>query len=130
MPNGKTFLLLRAITFDGWLSWKHALSHDASDWHELDAAAVARITAMAQALHAVLDNTQASRLLGDSPYRVARWWNPPSQDPIWDGGRVLLRRSDLTAQQLIDRISATEQLRGVPVTQSWAELQLTTPSAD
>ncbi len=148
MPSGRPLLTLRAIVFDGWLLWKDALPMDVELWPLLDQPVVDRITALAKALHAVFDDTPASRLLDDSPYNVARWWDPtaqpeeppllleptatalPAVDPTWDGGRVMLRRRGYTADQVLSKIKGAPQLEGLAVTQQWVELHLPQPSSD
>lgn len=97
-PDGEWLYTLRAITFDNWLLWRHALPEDQQSWHLLDRPAYCNIQRLAKLIHSVHEQFSNYKRLEDTPFSVSCWWDPFDDSGQWvRGDRVLLRIKGYTA---------------------------------
>ena len=84
-PLDGWLLLDRAVVYDSWISWRHVLPRGSRDCRTLKPETNAAILALAGELHAIHQRLPGYRDLGQSPFRVTRWWDPHGGAP-WAGG--------------------------------------------
>lgn len=83
-PGGRWCDLQRAIVFDSWLTWRHALPGRRTERLQLESEQVRNIATLARLI--TVAHGKLSRLRPkDSPFRVQRWWDP--HDSKWSHGR-------------------------------------------
>lgn len=92
-PVSGWLLLDRSITFDNWLSWRHALPGDRRGFGRLTAAVSEAIITIAAAIHQAHQRFPGYQRLDRSPFIVPRWWDPFADDG-WESGRFCLFRVD------------------------------------
>lgn len=86
-PTEGWLLLCRAIAYDGWLSWRHALPANRDDRELLDGPIAARIKLLAERIHGVHQQMPGYQSLDDTPFSFSRWWNPGAEGEWGRGGR-------------------------------------------
>lgn len=126
-PNGEWYATLRAIAFDGWLLWKHALPEDLQLWPRLTPEIYGTIEVLAKRIHNLHQLLPDYRRLCDTPFKVSRWWDPTDDSGDWlDGGRVLLRINGYRARDVEHEIPARlkGQLLIQPRSVHWLEISL------
>lgn len=100
-PDGEWYSTLRAVTYDGWLLWKHALPDDLYLWPQLSAEAYDNIQLLAKRIHAIHQLFPDYRRLDDTPFTVSRWWDPTDTSDDWHlGGRLLCKIQGYTASDV------------------------------
>ena len=126
-PDGGWYCTLRAIAFDGWLLWRHALPDDSALWPELTAEVFETIEVLGKRIHNLHQLLPDYRRLSDTPFKVSRWWDPTDDSGEWIcGDRVLLRLNGYTAQD-IQQMTPTRlkgQLCLQPRSKHWIEISL------
>lgn len=127
LPNGLWYSTLRAIAFDGWLLWRHALPEDMQLWPQLSQPVFETIEVLAQRIHNLHQLFPDYKRLADSPFRVSMWWDPSDDSGDWcNGDRVQLKILGYTAreieQELTPRLKA--QLQILPLSKHWVEISL------
>jgi hypothetical protein len=100
-PTEGWLLLERSVVFDSWISWRHVLPPGMRDCRQMSAAVNQAILSLAAALHEVHQRLPDYRSLGDSPFRVARWWDPSSEAPWNTGAACLFQVDGYTSDQFI-----------------------------
>jgi len=126
-PSGEWYATLRAIAFDGWLLWKHALPEEHYHWSALSQEAFANIETLAKRIHNFHQLFPDYRRLCDTPFKVSRWWDPSDDTGDWAGGsRVLLRINGYTARDIQQEIPSRlkGQLQVQPCSVHWVEISL------
>lgn len=126
-PSGEWFCTLRAIAFDGWLLWKHALPDDILLWRDLNDDVFNTVEALARRIHNLHQLLPDYRRLSDTPFKVSRWWDPTDDTGEWCfGDRVLLRINGYTARDVSQEIPS--RLKGQLTIQqrslNWIEFSL------
>lgn len=100
-PDGEWYCTLRAIAFDGWLLWRHALPDDPILWPALTTEIFETIELLAKRIHNLHQLLPDYRRLSDTPFKVSRWWDPTDDTGEWLlGDRVLLKLDGYTAQDI------------------------------
>ncbi|MEN9859949.1 MAG: hypothetical protein RLZZ515_431 [Cyanobacteriota bacterium] len=123
-PNGDWFLVHRAIAFDGWLLWKHALP-DRRPKGPLPEDLARNITELAQRIHLAHQQFSDYRLLVDSPFTVSRWWDPSDETGEWSSGRsILCRVNDFLADEVQRMIPKRLELGVRICSKRWLEISL------
>jgi hypothetical protein len=87
-PSGEWFLVLRAITHDNWLQWKHALPANPNSRLLLGAEEARWVEALAAQLHRIHEICPGYKSLKDSPFVVDRWFDPHDEGDLWSRGAV------------------------------------------
>lgn len=126
-PTGEWLCTLRAIAFDGWLLWRHALPDDIYLWPLLSQEVFETIESLARRIHNLHQLLPDYRRLSDTPFTVSRWWDPTDDSGEWNfGDRVLLRINGYTAQELEREIppKLKGQLLLQPRSTNWIEISL------
>lgn len=127
MPDGEWHMTLRAITYDAWLLWKHALPEDPMLWSRLTEEVVDTVTLLAKRIHNLHQCFADYRRLVDTPFTVSRWWDPTDDTGEWDqGGRVLLKVNGYTARDVEQEVPVRfkGQLILQPRSENWIEISL------
>jgi hypothetical protein len=126
-PSGGWYLLDRAITYDSWLTWRHALPGDRQLRNCLPVAVGEAITALALRLDSLHQQLPGYRDLWDCPFVVSRWWDPDAADEDRRSGRCcLLRIEGFSSAQLADAFVAARQEHwsAAPTSGSFLEFRL------
>lgn len=126
-PTGEWYATLRAIAFDSWLLWKHALPDDHLLWPSLSQEAFSNIESLGKRIHNLHQLFPDYRRLCDTPFKVSRWWDPTDDSGEWIcGARVLLRVNGYTAREIEQEIPARlkGQLHIQPRSVHWVEITL------
>lgn len=92
-PVSGWLLMDRSITFDNWLSWRHALPGDRRGYDRLTGAITESIAGLAAAIHEVHQRLPGYQRLDRSPFVIPRWWDPFADDG-WESGCYCLFRVD------------------------------------
>lgn len=126
-PGGVWYSTLRAITFDSWLLWRHALPEDIALWPQLTQPVFDSIEALGLRIHQIHQLLPDYRRLSDSPFHVSIWWDPADTSGDWSlGDRAQLRINGYTASdihnELTPRLKASLQLR--TLSKHWIEVSL------
>lgn len=126
-PDGEWYSTLRAVTFDGWLLWKHALPEDIYLWPQLEVECYETIQLLAKRIHTIHQLFPDYRRLDDTPFTVSRWWDPTDDTGEWSGGdRLLCRINGYTAADVLaetpHRYRSLLQIQ--PRSKSWIEISL------
>lgn len=126
-PSGEWLCTLRAIAFDGWLLWRHALPEDAMLWPLLSQDIFSTIETLGRRIHNLHQLFPDYRRLSDTPFTVSRWWDPTDDTGEWCfGDRVLLRVNGYTAKDI--EHETPPRLKGQLVVQPrslhWLEISL------
>jgi len=124
-PTGEWYSIYRAITFDNWLMWKHALPEEPAQRRRLTAEVFHEVQALARRIHELHTTMQEYRRLADTPFQVSRWWDPDGEEPWRCGRRVLLRHKAFTAKQFMRYKPQRSPLKARIVSEHWMELELT-----
>lgn len=126
-PNGEWYATLRAITYDGWLLWKHALPEDTMLWPQLTEEVYGVIELLAKRIHLLHQCFPDYRRLVDTPFTVSRWWDPTDDSGEWlTGERVLLKVNGYTARDVLQEVPVRQkgQLLFQPRSTNWIEISL------
>lgn len=126
-PELGWLLVDRAVTFDSWITWRHALPPLPEERSGLTSEISASITALGQALHDLHIMLPGYELLGSTPFSVPRWWDPGAGD-CWSSGRRCLFRiegHDSDAIQAAGEPQAAH-LKLAPVSEHYLEATLLT----
>jgi hypothetical protein len=126
-PDGEWYATLRAIAFDGWLLWKHALPEDYLLWPQMTKPVFETIKILGQRIHNIHQLLPDYRRLSDTPFQVSCWWDPSDSHGEWTyGDRVLLRVNGYTARDIEHEVPARlrGQLNFEAVSTHWAEISL------
>ena len=87
-PNGKTYPLLRAVTLDNWICWRDVLPKNPQSHALLSDRQVGWIEPLAATLYRILEcSWPGAAKLGESPFRVDRWFDPHDPGTPWEEGR-------------------------------------------
>jgi hypothetical protein len=125
LPDGSWAYVLRAIVTDSWLLWQHALPADLALRRQLDAPAVAGITALAQELHQAHLRFPDYRQLVDSPFQISCWWDPSDPRDHWRAGtRLLGRIAGYRAAEVVQQLAGCPALAVQPRSLHWLEISL------
>lgn len=90
-PVDGWLLLDRAITYDSWISWRHALPSDRQGRNAMTSSVSDAIAAVAEAIHELHQRMPGYQRLDRSPFAFPRWWDPRADDE-WQTGRCCLFR--------------------------------------
>jgi hypothetical protein len=126
-PCGIWYSTLRAITFDSWLLWRHALPEDELLWPQLSQSVFETIEALAQRIHHLHQAFPDYRRLADTPFHVSTWWDPSDPHGDWIyGDRVQLKITGYTAREIEQEAQPRlkGQLRILPLSKHWVEISL------
>jgi len=85
-PVDGWLLLDRSVVYDSWISWRHVLPQASRDCQDLTPEINGAILTLASELHAVHQRMPGYRDLGESPFRIVRWWDPLLDHP-WNTGQ-------------------------------------------
>ena len=132
-PDGRWYLLWRAVSYDSWLVWRDALPDSHQQRQRLDQRCYDTIVQLGRAIHEIHLRLPEYRRLGDSPFRVGRWWDPDGEPPWCEGRRVLLRHRHLSAAEFLHYRPPRSELQGQVISHHWLELELPlkpAPAAD
>lgn len=88
-PVDGWLLLDRAITFDSWITWRHALPPARAARQLLTKSVSSAIAALAHELHLVHQRMASYAELSTTPFLVPRWWDPYADDR-WSTGELCL----------------------------------------
>jgi hypothetical protein len=100
-PSDGWLLLERSVVFDSWISWRHVLPNALQDCRRMTPRVNQAILALAAALHEIHQRLPDYRDLGESPFKVSRWWDPDGGYP-WDtGSTCLFQISGYTSDEFI-----------------------------
>jgi hypothetical protein len=83
-PGGRWCYLHRAIVFDSWLNWSHALPARRSEQVQLRSEQVRNIATLARLITTAQGRLSKLRAK-ECPFLVHQWWSP--NDPKWSHGR-------------------------------------------
>lgn len=124
-PTGEWLCTLRAITFDSWLLWRHALPEDLLLWPELTQPVFDSIVLLAQRIHNLHQLLPDYRRLADTPFQVSMWWDP-TDDDFAAGDRVQLRIIGYTAREIEQEVPhrLKSLLTILPLSTHWVEISL------
>lgn len=86
-PTEGWLLLERSVAYDSWISWRHVLPAGMRDCRLLTPEISEAIVALAAGIHEVHQLLPGYRHLGESPFRIIRWWDPFAGHP-WSSGRI------------------------------------------
>lgn len=86
-PTEGWLLLCRAIAFDSWVLWRHALPADRDGREMLNEPTATRIACLAERIHAVHQQMPGYSHLADTPFSFSRWWDPRAPGEWALGGR-------------------------------------------
>lgn len=126
-PNGVWYSTLRAITFDSWLLWRHALPDDISLWPQLTQPVFESIEALGLRIHQLHQLLPNYRRLSDSPFCVSIWWDPTDTSGTWSlGDRAQLRIAGYTASDIQHELTPRLKscLHFQVLSKHWIELSL------
>jgi hypothetical protein len=124
-PAGEVYSTHRAVTYDNWLLWIHALPDNPELWRRMDEAAFATIQVLGKRLHLLHQMLPNYRRLSDTPFTVSRWWDPLDNEDDWHlGGRCLLRIDGFSCRQLPLDAAPKLGLVARPVSENWVEFSL------
>jgi hypothetical protein len=90
--DGQWHPVLRAVVFDSWLLWQHALPDDLHLRAQLTPQAEQGIRELGAAVHEAHQHFPDYKRLVDTPFRVSRWWDPTDDTGEWSSGHRLLCR--------------------------------------
>lgn len=124
-PDGQWFSVFRAVAYDSWLLWRHALPDNPNHWPLLNQEAFETIGVLGQRIHDLHQTCPDYRRLSDTPFTVSRWWDPLDDDGWQRGDRCLLRIDGYEARQLPLDNAARLGLLARPVSAHWIEFNLT-----
>lgn len=103
-PRDGWLLTLRAITYDNWLQWQHALPVNPQSRALLGQAETLWIEALARQLHRIHEACPGYKALRDSPFAVERWFDPHDPGTPWSEGRCCrFRVKDLHSRVFLER---------------------------
>ena len=128
-PSGEWFLIDRAITFDNWLLWRHALPFERHERSQLTAPVAATIETLADAIHDIHQAMPGYKGLGDTPFRVSRWWDPSDQEGWQSGGCCLFRIEGFCSADILERADRSPFLSLRAVSGLFVEAGLLNPAA-
>lgn len=126
-PTGEWFYTLRAITYDGWLLWRHALPEDQMLWSQLNETSYDAIQLLARRIHVLHQLLPDYRRLTETPFTVSRWWDPAGFDDGYHAGdKMLCKINGYTAADIEYEMPKrlTSQLLARPVSTNWIEFSL------
>lgn len=126
-PTGEWYATLRAISFDSWLLWRHALPEDHLLWPRLTLDVFETIQVLGQRIHNWHQLLPDYRRLSDTPFQVSCWWDPSDATGEWTrGDRVLLRLNGYTARDVQHEIPnrLRNQLILQPLSTHWMQISL------
>lgn len=87
-PNGESYRLLRAVTLDNWITWRDVLPRNPQSQTLLGEYQVSWIEPLAATLYRILEcSWPGAARLGESPFRVDRWFDPHDPGTPWEEGR-------------------------------------------
>lgn len=92
-PTLGWLLVVRAIAYDGWIHWRHALPRDRVGRERLNEPAAQAITRLATAIDRVHQRVPGYQQLDRSPFVFHRWWDPRGADQ-WSSGESCLFQLD------------------------------------
>lgn len=126
-PELGWLLVDRAVTFDSWITWRHALPPLPEDRSRLTTEISVSITALGQALHDLHIVLPGYELLGSTPFSIPRWWDPGATD-CWGSGRCCLFRIEGHSSDAVEAAGKPQaaHLRLVPVSERYLEATLLT----
>jgi len=101
-PVGGWYLIDRAITYDNWLTWRHALPCLGHLRNRLPVETSDVIIALALKIDSLYQELPGFASLASPPFEVIRWWDPLAQDEWSTGRRCLLRDRVFTRTQVLD----------------------------
>lgn len=123
-PDEGWLLLDRAIVYDSWLAWRHALPESRAARERLTAEAALAITALAYEVHRIHQRLPGYMRLGASPFKVSRWWDPYADDEWAAGGICLFRIDDFRGAIVKDRQEPSSQVSLRVLSEHWVEASL------
>lgn len=131
-PTMGWLLLDRAIAYDGWISWRHALPENPYNRNSIPVKVSEAITFLAEEIHSVHQKMPGYADLGESPLVFPRWWDPYSGDEWATGLCCLFRVSGFTSGQVLqhwNENSSLAELKAVSGSHIEARVK-TTPEGD
>ena len=87
-------LFCRAIVYDSWLTWGHALPREPELLSQLDREAEEYIRTLAMHLHQVHKQMPEWKQINECHFHVKRWFDPEAEESHWREGRAALMRYD------------------------------------
>lgn len=125
LPDGTWLPVRRAIVYDSWLLWMHALPGLPATRRRLKACHVRRIVRLGEALHQMHQRLPHYRTLDDTPFRVRCWFDPASLEPEFrTGGRCSIRIQGQDPTLLAGFWDASKGSAWVSPDNQWAEFRL------
>lgn len=100
-PFDGWLLMERSVVFDSWISWRHVLPAGRRDCQAMTAEINQAILTLASGLHQVHQRLPGYRDLGESPFRVSRWWDPQAEQPWSSGSTCVFCLDGCTSDQFI-----------------------------
>jgi hypothetical protein len=128
-PSGEWFLINRAITFDNWLLWRHALPLKRHERRQLTAPVAATIEALAGAIHAVHQTMPGYKGLDDTPFRVSRWWDPSDREGWQSGACCLFLIKGFCSADILEHGARSSSLSLQAVSELFVEANLLSPAS-
>ena len=95
-------LRCRAICYDSWLTWGHALPGDPALEEQLTEEIERNIRNLAVNLHQIHRQHPDYKRTDSNPFTVTQWWDPDAESPWNTGMAVLFRFEGLSAAQWIE----------------------------
>jgi hypothetical protein len=124
-PTGEWLSVFRAIAYDSWLLWRHALPDNPNHWPLLDAGTFETIGRLGQRIHNLHQTLPDYRRLNDTPFTVSRWWDPLDDQEDWQlGGRCLLKINGYESRHIPIEAGGRFGLTITPISAHWLEFAL------
>lgn len=124
-PDGDWYLLLRAVSYDSWLTWRDVFCADPVLAQQIGRPVFLNAVLLSKRIHAIHQLLPDYRRLSNTPFEVSRWWDPTDPLPLWSlGGACILKIEGYTAQEFIDFTPRRTCLDIRPLSQHWLEIAL------
>ena len=101
-PDGKTYLTIRAIVYDSWITWKDALPIEEAQRKLLTLENFSNITELAGRLHKFHQSLPGYKGTMEPPFEFVLWWDPTDADDRWNSGKTCrFMVADFSAEDLL-----------------------------
>jgi hypothetical protein len=127
-PVGGWYLIDRAIAYDSWLTWRHALPGPCHLRNSLSVEISDTIIALTTKIDELHRQLPDYRSLVECPFEVVRWWEPYAGDE-WASGRCcVLRIGDFTSSQVLKTLdhNLQDHWTVTPLSEPFLEFRLST----
>ncbi len=102
VPDGSTYLTIRAIVYDSWITWNDALPEEPEQRELLTEEIFGNIKELATRIHKVHQSLPNYKNTTEAPFNFVLWWDPTDPDKDWNLGK--------TCRFMIDDFSADDLL--------------------